>query len=437
MIFRKLSTAGLLACAVTFTAGAMSAETLDFSAVDKLLLQGNADRARISLEPLEEAYAGTVPFDYRLGLATLDSGRAGEAVFILERVVATAPEYFGGRMELARAYFEAGDRQRARVQFEYLLAAQPPVATRSVIQNYLFAIEREAEREKSRLVHKLEFGMGADNNVNGATSATSFLGFDLTENSRQNGSMFFNLAGDSKYTKSLSARSEVSASARLGYRHNPSASSLDTTQLRLGTNFTHREGPREFVIGATLLSAAVDSEYSRSNLTIHSSLSADFGKKLSWFGDVRAGVLRFDDALRVRDVDHGSIASGLLLNGEGNRQAQLRGLVVLGKEATVHGGSPYSRVLRGVRFDSSVLGNAWTRISLSGGVLESTFADLFFGEKRIDKQTDLTLAFAWQNVPTARWGIQNWWRWVDNQSSVALFDYDGFQVGMSASRQFD
>jgi hypothetical protein len=111
--------------------------------------------------------------------------------------------------------------------------------------------------------------------------------------------------------------------------------------------------------------------------------------------------------------------------------------VVLGKEATVHSRSPYSRILRGARFNSSVLGNAWTRISLSGGILESTFADPFFAQIRNDKQTDLTLAFAWQNVPAARWGIQNWWRWVDNQSTVALFDYDGFQVGMSLSRQFD
>jgi hypothetical protein len=340
-------------------------------------------------------------------------------------------------MELARAYFESGDRQRARVQFEYVLNADPPVATRAVIQNYLLAIQRESDREKSSLVHKLEVGVGADNNVNGATSASSFLGFDLTENSRQNSSMFFNLAGDSRYTRSLSPRSEFGADARLGYRHNASAPSLDTTQLNLSTHYKHHEGPREFVIGASLLSAAVDADYSRSNFTIHSSLSNEFSNGVSWIGDVRAGVLRFDDALRVRDVDHGSIASGLSFQGDGNRQAQLRGLVVLGKESTVHSGSPYSRVLRGVRVNTSALGNPWTRISLSGGILESAFARPFFGQARDDKQTDVTLAFAWQNVPAARWGMQNWWRWVDNQSSVALFDYDGFQVGMSLSRQFD
>lgn len=437
MTFAKLPLTSLILCIGILNAGVASAELPDFAVVDRLLFQGKPDQARLLLVAEEDSHAGSVPFDYRLGLATLDAGRAAEAVFILERVVATAPEYFGGRMELARAYYDAGERQRARVQFEYLLAAKPPVAARSVIQNYLYAIQRESEREKSRLVHKVELGIGADTNVNGATSATSFLGFDLTENSRQNGSMFFNLAGNSRYTKALSPRSELAADARLSYRHNASAPSLDTTQLKLGTQYTYRENKREFVIGASLLSAAVDNDYSRSNFTVHTSLSKGLSDKLTWFGDMRGGFLRFDEGLKIRDVDHGSIASGLSLQGTGTRRAQIRGLAVLGKESTVQTGSPYSRVLRGARISSSALANAWTRVSLSGGVLESTFARPFFGQAREDEQLDVTLAFAWQNVPFARWGMQNWWRWVDNQSSVALFDYDGFQVGMSLSRQFD
>lgn len=437
MRFSKQSAVGVCAMLAVAFANSAFAELSSFDEVDRFLAQGESEQARRLLVSHEDQLAGSVPFDYRLGLATLDAGRAAEAVFILERVVASAPEYFGGRMELARAYFESGDRQRARVQFEYLLDSQPPVVTRSVIQNYLYAIQRAAEREKSRLVHQLEVGIGADNNVNGATSATSFLGFDLTENSRKNGSMFFKVAGESRYTRSLSPRSALDLNASLNYRHNSSAPTLDTAQANFGAQYIRREGGREFAFGANLVSAAVDKEYSRSNLTLHSSISAGLSDRLSWFGDMRGGVLRFDDALRVRDVDHGSIATGVSLQLEGNRQANLRGLAVLGKEATVHRGSPYSRVLRGARFDMSALGNAWTRIGLSGGYLKSDFSRPFFAQKRIDEQVDITLTFTWQNVPAARWGLQNWWRWVDNRSSVELFDYDGFQVGMSVNRQFD
>src|SRR6185369_18087686 len=75
-----------------------------------MLDAGKAKEAYALLAEQEVAFAGTLEFDYLFGLAALDSHRAKEAVFALERVVAAQPDFPGARMDLARAQLELGER---------------------------------------------------------------------------------------------------------------------------------------------------------------------------------------------------------------------------------------------------------------------------------------------------------------------------------------
>jgi hypothetical protein len=65
-------------------------------------------------------------FDLWCGIAAVDLGRAGEGVLALERYVLEFPNDLRARLELARAYFHAGDNLRAREEFEGVAKEGPP-----------------------------------------------------------------------------------------------------------------------------------------------------------------------------------------------------------------------------------------------------------------------------------------------------------------------
>lgn len=137
---------------------------------EALMKEGKPAEAYALLEPLEDKLAGDPRFDYVLGIAALDSGKADRATLALERVLAVNPNYAGARLDLARAYFQLGDLTRAKTEFETVLTQNPPPAAKATIDRYLQLI---AEREKPKLTvvsGYVEATLGHDSNVNNSTS---------------------------------------------------------------------------------------------------------------------------------------------------------------------------------------------------------------------------------------------------------------------------
>ena len=84
--------------------------------------------------------------DLWCGIAAVDTGHVGEGVLALERYTLLNPDDARGRLELARAYFYAGDDRRSREEFEAVRALDPPADVRAGIQRYLDALtSREAQ----------------------------------------------------------------------------------------------------------------------------------------------------------------------------------------------------------------------------------------------------------------------------------------------------
>ena len=81
---------------------------------DALIKSGKPDEAYSLLEPFEFERSGEVRFDYLLGVAALDSGKPDKATLAFERVLLVDPDFAGARMDMARAYYQLGDLQRAR-----------------------------------------------------------------------------------------------------------------------------------------------------------------------------------------------------------------------------------------------------------------------------------------------------------------------------------
>ena len=167
-------------------------QSLLFQAED-LLGNGHFQRAYELLSQEEERLAGDPLFDYLLGVAALDSGRFSEAIFSLQRSLAVEPTFSGARMELARVYYEAGRPGLARPLFVQLLDENPPPMVRSVLNNYISAIDAAPVVPKSQLNAFANMNLGYDNNANGSTDNQQFLGFTLSPENVETSSSFLEL----------------------------------------------------------------------------------------------------------------------------------------------------------------------------------------------------------------------------------------------------
>jgi len=139
---------------------------------DALLNNGKPADAYALLEPLEFERAGEVRFDYLLGITALDSGKADKATLAFERVLAVDPNFAGARLDMARAYYQLGDLQRAETEFNEVMKQNPPEAARITIQKYLNAIIAYEQAKQTRISGYVEGVVGHDSNVNTGTGSS-------------------------------------------------------------------------------------------------------------------------------------------------------------------------------------------------------------------------------------------------------------------------
>jgi hypothetical protein len=110
---------------------------------------------------------GDPQFDFYFGVASIDSGRAGEGVLALERYAINFPDNFNARLELARGYFVMGDDLRAREEFDAVLNTKPPPAVVANIERFLDALRSRESTYRTTAGLYVEAGFGYDSNVNG------------------------------------------------------------------------------------------------------------------------------------------------------------------------------------------------------------------------------------------------------------------------------
>ena len=147
---------------------ALAADSADAVVVEakRLIDARNARAAYDLLKPLEVERAGDPRFDYLLGIAALDSGRATEAIFALERVLDAEPRHPQARAEIARAYFVLGETGTARSEFETVKSQQVPPEVAATIDRFLDALDRIADAKRTRVTAYVEATIGYDTNVN-------------------------------------------------------------------------------------------------------------------------------------------------------------------------------------------------------------------------------------------------------------------------------
>lgn len=392
-----------------------------------------ADEIYKFLLPLEERFAGDVDYDYALGVAALDSGRFSDAILILQRAVASRPGFAGARMDLARAYYVLGDNESARREFRALQDQQPPPEAARVITQYLQAIDRKAVAYQPSFEAYGELGAGYDSNANGGPDIQQFLGFTLDDRNQASDSSYYSAALGGTASYPFAPHWRVLALGQGAYRANPEVSFVDSQTLRAGGGLEWAPTPAVFSLVPSYTQVLLDGQDN------HDVTAVDLAGSVAAYGaqfgaNARFAQTRYVDALSLQDVDttiFGLSTSAPLFD----LPAQVGFAATQGYDEPSRAGSPFGRDVQGLRaFIAAQPGPH--RIGLSVGTLTADYDKPFFGATRSDDQLGASLAYQWTALQAQGWLVGANVNYVQNSSSVPLYDYERMDAGLSLRREF-
>lgn len=192
---------------------------------------------------------GDAHFDFLYGVAAVNMGRHAEAVLALQRHLALIPGNDRARLDLARAYFELGDYQRSRQEFEFVLRYNPPADVRANIVRYLDSMQtREMLTNRSNTRLYVEVGSGQDSNANLGTyndtlNAAGLSGTLIDPSSKGQPSSFTWLAAGSRWVRQVSGPFAVFAGVDVDNKLNQETPQFNTLNATGYAGFSMVSGP--------------------------------------------------------------------------------------------------------------------------------------------------------------------------------------------------
>ena len=424
----------LLAILASPALAASSEREAVYQQARSFLQEGNAAQAYALLSEHEADWSGDDAFDYLLGVAALDSGESGEAIFSLQRLVARRPAFAGARMDLARAYFDIGDNELARIEFDRVLADNPPPKVEEAVRDYKRAIDARARSYKSDIQYSVDLGFGYDSNSPAATEDDVFLTFVLSPNNLEQSSAFANAAFGAMYNRPLSPESQILLNARIDHRVNPSTHFVDASNVDLGVAWSWKQGDNGFSIAANRIFSWLDRDENKTDTGINATYTRQINKDWSLMAFARAGQIRFEEtALEVQDVDQ--VTYGVSLS-QSFSSALLSLTLTGGQDDAEQSLSPFSADNYGIS-----LSNSWFRPGGKVYFVEASFNnveydDQFFGLDREDDLLGVALGAPWPRFPMGDWSTTFRLSYSEKDSTVSLYEFDRLEAGLTLQKLF-
>ncbi len=428
--------------------GIAAAAELDLGKVDALLKAGKSKEGYSLLAPHEYEMAGNIDYDYLFGIAALDSGNPDKASLALERVLAVNPDNAGARLDLARAYFALADYERAKTEFEAVQAQNPPPTAKTVIEQYLAAIDKKTN-PSTTVTGYLEGSVGYDTNVNTSTATSQvfipLFGASLTLDSTSTAAKdnYLSLGGGLEVSHpvkpGLSLFVGVDAKKRLNFvRDTFNTDSLDG---RLGLNID--EGANTFRLSAQKGVYDIDDRLNRRLSAVSGEWRHALNPRniVSIFGQY--GLLRYDHDktgtnLSYNDVNQSVVGAGWLRALDDYGRNAMYASLYGGDENTV---TDATRIDGDQKFWGGRLGGqkslgenleAIVSVGFKKGSYQSR--NLLILDYRHDYQHDLTLGLNWR--PLQNWVVRPQVSYTRNDSNSALNDYNRTDTSVTVRREF-
>lgn len=406
-------------------------------AAQNMLNQGQSVEALDLLNPHEEEYAGDKEYDYLYGLALLDTGDPAAAVFAFQRVLAIEPNFAGARLELARSYFDMGQMERAQREFLVLQNQSPPQNVSDVIDKYMAAIESRNLQNRRGWRGFLQLGVGDDSNVNNATSADSFLGFDLSDESRETSSSVISTMGGASYDLPFNFDSKFFFKASINHRANNDASYTSTVNYDGLIGYSKSFGSSsDLSLALQFYTADVDGEFNNKGINLTGQYTLNFSPANQMGLFLRGGNVDYDQQFDSKDIDQTLYGMSWAHVFSGESRVSMVLAAIGGKDTPVDENSPYGRDFAGLRLSASYPFTHRFNVYFSVGATDSDYSGNFFNnnQARVDSQADVSLGGSWRINKT--WMLNALIGKTDNTSNIEIFDYEKSIVMFTARSEF-
>ena len=405
----------------------------------QLVVNGQMQQAYDLLTPHEFDLAGNADFDYLYGTAALDSGHPDLAIFALERVLAERPSFSGARLELARAYYEIGDNESARYQFDYLQGQNPPPNVRAAITSYLRAIDRLAGAYRPIHLPHFAAGAGWDSNANASTGTSQFLGFILDgENQETDSPMYFASLGDF-YSRPLAPDLKLILTGAVSQRNYPDASFVNSTDVYANVGLEWNFGDTKIspTVGAAFNWLDGDSNLDRYLLDVL--VTHSFTDEFKLRGGVNAAMHRFTNDLKIRDIDvyNGRLGFDYYLNAATGSVVSL--MSSFGTDDTTEDRSPFDNDRWALALSASTIVAPSMLLAADAGYKNTDYdGDTnFFGRDREDDMYQASISLHLFDWPAQGWRTIARIAYTDVDSTIDLYTYDRTEVGFTFHRAFE
>lgn len=391
-------------------------------------------------------HAGESRFDFYYGIAAIEQGALNEGIFALERVLIAHPGSDRARLELARAYFLRGDHRRARREFETVQAHDPPANVAAIIDRYLLAIERRADRYETTVTGYFEIGGGYDSNVNSATDADSvaitiFDDFEipLDDEAREQSDTFGRAAGRINVSHPIAPGLNLIARGGLRGRFNESKDQFNTATLDGSAGALLRRDRWQIEGTLDVARFYLDGDEYREQVGASTEYRRSLNEWSSAALSFQVADLRYD-ANDNLDSTLWILGTGLTHTLQTEHRPTLSGRVYIGREQADDDGieaeANAERDLAGVQAGLHLpLRPDWTfRGTAEARASEYAEPGFLFDEARDEVRYLLDLALDWR--PSARWRIGPHVELTHNESNIELYEYDRALVELRARVEF-
>lgn len=379
--------------------------------------------------------------DLWCGVAAVDLGRAAEGTLAIERYVLRNPGDARARLELARAYFHAGDDVAARREFEAALAAGPPPVVRASIDRYLDALKARELAYLPSVRGWIEAGGGYDNNVNAgvqqASIALPVLGpVTVADFGVEQSAGFGWLAGAVEINRPVAPGVAIYGGLAANGQFNSGASEFDLAQGAATLGASWQAGPHslfgtyahgEMLVGGDRYrhsdGAAAEWRYAH-NEVVTTSVTPQYAR-IGYSGDNA-----------VRDSDFYALSLSVRRVWRWIWQPTLNLSAMGGREENRHDRSDLSRNVYGTTVDVTVSPRAAWAVNAGFTFQRSNYRGKvpLLDLNRVDDYYGATLAALYFFTPSLTGRVEA--QFFRNDSNLALYQYDRYVVAAKLRYDF-
>ena len=441
----KRFTASTVFClALLLGSGTLFAEE-PYQELKKLYESGQLKKAYALAVEMLPAEEGEPQFDFLYGQIAIDSGNVGYGVFALERVLLLNPDNHVARLELARGYFLLGQKDRAKAEFNKVLAVNPPAAVKEKIAIYLQSMNRtkqEETRPKTELSGYYRFTVGHDSNINSASagdtfSTPTFGTGTLDEDSLARSSLFGKIGFGGRVSRAIDKGEFLFAGVDVEQKIN-----FRKTEYDVGTasiHFGYAKATKDKLFKLTASAQNMELDYNSYLDLIN--VTAEGQKKLSSAasinGYIRLGTIEYPN-LQNRDAYSLSTGFGAVYRGKGRLKPTFSALAYVGRELPMEYNDTSDELAdkksKGIMLKERVSLDKLSTLDFSMLYQKTEYLaeDSVFRVKRADRY--LKLGVDYSRKIGKKWTFSANASHSRNTSNISIQEYDRNQVSVSIKR---